>query len=63
MVSLCFVSEGIITDLSYDTLGNKAQQCHNYENIYDTLGNKAQQCHIMRTVMIPLETKHSNTIL
>ena len=48
---------------SYDTLGNKAQQCHNYENIYDTLGNKAQQCHITRTVMIPWETKHSNTIL
>ena len=47
---------------SYDTLGNKAQQCHNYENSYDTLGNKAQQCHIMRTVMIPSETKHSDTI-
>jgi hypothetical protein len=61
MVLLCFVSKGIITVIpyyenSYDTLGNKAQQCHNYENIYDTLGNKAQQCHIMRTVVIPLIT-------
>jgi hypothetical protein len=33
-----------------------------YENSYDTLGNKAQQYHTMRTVMIPSETKHSNTI-
>ena len=32
-------------------------------NSYDTLGNKAQQYHAMRTVMIPSETKHSNTIL
>ena len=59
---------------SYDTLGNKAQQCHimrtvmipsetkhsiqYYENSYDTFRNKAQQYHTMRTVMIPSETKH-----
>jgi hypothetical protein len=34
-----------------------------YENSYNSLGNKAQQYHTMRTVMIPSETKHSDTIL
>jgi hypothetical protein len=51
IVSLCFVSEGIIAVHPY------------YENSYDTLGNKAQQYHTMRTVMKSSETKHSNTIL
>jgi hypothetical protein len=49
MVLLCFVSEGIITVLIVW--------------YYDSLGNKAQQYHTMRTVMIPSETKHSDTIL
>jgi hypothetical protein len=34
-----------------------------YENSYDTLGNTAQQYHTMITVMIPSETKDSDTIL
>ena len=68
MVLLCFVSEGIITvlivlyeQLWYPRKQSTAIPC--YENSYDTLGNKAQQYHTMRTVMIPSETKHSNTIL
>ena len=47
---------------SYDTLGNSTAIPY-YENSYDSLGNKAQQYNTMRTVMIPSETQHSNTIL
>jgi hypothetical protein len=53
MVLLCFVSEGNIT----------VPAIPYYENSYDTLGNKAQQYHAMRSVMIPSETKHSDTII
>jgi hypothetical protein len=70
MVSLCFVSEGIITVLIvwyccalFPRARKQSTAIPYYENSYDTIGNKAQRCHIMRTVMIPSETKHSNTIL
>jgi hypothetical protein len=58
MILLFFVSEGIIT-----VLKKQSTSISYYENSYDTLGKKAQQYHTMRTVMIPSETKHSDTIL